>query len=689
MSQSPSSPEPTQDAQLDWPDGQPYSRQFGDVYFSRDDGLNETRHVFLHHNALAERWQTLQQAHFTIAETGFGTGLNFLCAWQLWRAQAPASARLHFISTERYPLSHADLQQALALWPELDSYSQALLAQYQMLAPGWHRLQFDQGRVLLTLLIGDALTTLPGLNAGGGSGDSADLNSGLKSGIDAWFLDGFAPSRNPDLWQAPLFAQMARLSHAGTTFATFTSAGLVKRGLMEAGFSVRKVAGFGRKREMLCGHYVAASSVQAHTPSARRAVVIGGGVSGSASAHALALRGWQVTLIERHAALAQEASGNPLGMLYPKLTGQDTPLGRLALHAYTFTLRLLQTLNLPPDAHARCGLLQLAHRGTQEREPGQHKGQQQGNGKDQAAQQQARLDAIAARGLPQALVQRVDAATASRIAGILLQHEALYFPAAGWVDPAALCTALATHPGISTLTSSAALALQQTADGWRIQTSTGLQLEADMVVVANANDCKAFTQTVALPLRPVRGQLSFVPATAASRALKTVVCSDGYISPARDDFHCLGATFKEQETSTAVTEADHLANLDMLQHSAPALHAALAGQAMQGRAALRCASPDYLPLAGPMLDLAALQCQVPRHSAHPSSLPWLRGLYVNVGQGSKGLIQAPLCAEWIASHASGEPAPMDTGLLAALSPNRFALRELGLKRIAQHLHEDI
>ncbi|ROH88021.1 bifunctional tRNA (5-methylaminomethyl-2-thiouridine)(34)-methyltransferase MnmD/FAD-dependent 5-carboxymethylaminomethyl-2-thiouridine(34) oxidoreductase MnmC [Pseudomethylobacillus aquaticus] len=683
MSQSPSSPEPTQDAQLDWPDGQPYSRQFGDVYFSRDDGLNETRHVFLHHNALAERWQALQQPHFTIAETGFGTGLNFLCAWQLWRAQAPASARLHFISTERYPLSHDDLQQALALWPELHSYSQALLAQYQMLAPGWHRLQFDQGRVLLTLLIGDALTTLPGLHAGGGSCVSAGLNSSLKFGIDAWFLDGFAPSRNPDLWQAPLFAQMARLSHAGTTFATFTSAGLVKRGLSEAGFSVRKVAGFGRKREMLCGHYAATTTVHNHTPSARRAIVIGGGVSGTASAHALALRGWQVTLIERHAALAQEASGNPLGMLYPKLTGQDTPLGRLALHAYTFTLRLLQTLNLPADAHARCGLLQLAHRGTQEPEPGQDKGQQPGNGKHQA-----RLDAIAARGLPQTLVQRVDAATASHIAGIPLQHEALYFPAAGWVDPAALCTALAAQPGISTLTCSAALALHQTADGWQLQTSTGVQLEADMVVVANANDCKAFTQTAALPLRPVRGQLSFVPATEASLALKTVLCSDGYISPARAGYHCLGATFVGYETSTEVTEADHLANLDMLQRSAPVMHAALAGKAMQGRAALRCASPDYLPLAGPMLDLAALQCKVPRHSAHPSSLPWLQGLYVNVGQGSKGLIQAPLCAEWIASHASGEPAPMDTGLLAALSPNRFALRELGLKRITQHLHDE-
>lgn len=176
----------THHAQLDWHDGQPFSRAFGDVYFSRASGLEETRHVFLHHNALAERFAALpEHGQFCIGETGFGTGLNFLCAWQCFEQHAPATARLHFVSTEKFPLAPADLQQALALWPELAPYSSELLAQYDILTPGWHRFVLRGGRLALTLLVGDALETLPELDAR----------------VDAWFLDGFAPSKNPEMWQ--------------------------------------------------------------------------------------------------------------------------------------------------------------------------------------------------------------------------------------------------------------------------------------------------------------------------------------------------------------------------------------------------------------------------------------------------------------------------------------------------------
>ena len=191
------------------------SQQYGDVYFSRASGLDETRHVFLEQNHLPQRWRDLQQDSFTIVETGFGTGLNFLCAWQLWLVCAPPAARLHFVRIEKYPLTLDDLTRALSLWPPLAAERAALLAQYGMLAPGWHRLSFAQGRVTLTLIIGDVQTSLPL----------------LRAKADAWFLDGFAPSKNPEMWQPDLYIQMARLSHPSTTFATFTSAGLVKRGL--------------------------------------------------------------------------------------------------------------------------------------------------------------------------------------------------------------------------------------------------------------------------------------------------------------------------------------------------------------------------------------------------------------------------------------------------------------------------
>ncbi|MCB5187530.1 bifunctional tRNA (5-methylaminomethyl-2-thiouridine)(34)-methyltransferase MnmD/FAD-dependent 5-carboxymethylaminomethyl-2-thiouridine(34) oxidoreductase MnmC [Methylobacillus caricis] len=637
---------PPNTAGLQWQDGQPYSTLYGDVYFSRASGLEETRHVFLQHNQLAERWQSMQANSFTIAETGFGTGLNFLCAWQLWRHQAPDNARLHFVSTEKYPLSRADLAQALALWPELDQLAQALLAQYQQLAPGWHRLVFDQGRVSLTLLIGDLLDTLPA----------------LRARVDAWFLDGFSPAKNPDMWQPVLFELMASLSHQHTTFSTFTSAGSVKRGLQAAGFEVGKVAGHGKKREMLCGRFT-----QGTKPSslpAGKAIVVGGGIAGTSSSRALADRGWQVTLIEQHAGLAQEASGNPLGVLYPKLARKDVPLGRLSLAGYLYSLRLLQQLEISPDDHARCGMLQLGY----------------------DADELERCHAIAARKFPADLLCMVDKGQASKLAGVPLEYEAMFFPEAGWVRPAAFCRALAQHPGIELVTGTRATQLKRAGELWQFWDQDNLLAEAPLVIIANANQAASFFQAAHLPLEPVRGQITQLKQAGISRHLHTLLCTDGYISPSVHGEHCLGATFSPADTGLDIRQADHAQNLAMLQRISPALYEALSVQTpAEGRAALRCTTMDYLPMAGPLLDHQALAIKPPRHTANPATLPWLQGLYVNIGHGSKGLTTAPLAAEMLASAISGEPAPVDAGLLAALDPNRFLLRTLGLKRLVHGL----
>jgi tRNA 5-methylaminomethyl-2-thiouridine biosynthesis bifunctional protein len=225
---------------IEWRDNQPYASLFQDVYFSTDHGLQETEYVFLQGNALNQRWKNLDQLTFTIAETGFGTGLNFLCAAKLWLALAPKNAQLHFISTEKYPLSQADITRALALWPELDLISTALLANYTLTSQSDAPLILFESRIKLSLLIGDASQVLKTLNHS-------------HTIVDAWFLDGFSPAKNPDMWQPALFKQMAALSNTQSTFATFTSAGDVRRGLIAAGFAVQKRTGFGKKREMLTG----------------------------------------------------------------------------------------------------------------------------------------------------------------------------------------------------------------------------------------------------------------------------------------------------------------------------------------------------------------------------------------------------------------------------------------------------
>lgn len=222
---------------LAWQDGLPYSPRFGDIYFSADSGVEEKRHVFLHGNRLEQRFSALAAGEgFAVGETGFGTGLNFLCTWQLFARVAPPDASLDFYSVEKYPLDEDELCAALALWPELRPLTQILLAAWRQGAPGWNRWCFDAGRVRLALALGDVAEVLPQLP---------------EAAIDAWFLDGFAPAKNPEMWSGEVLAGVARASRPGATLATYTCAGLVRRGLQQAGFAVERLPGFGRKREML------------------------------------------------------------------------------------------------------------------------------------------------------------------------------------------------------------------------------------------------------------------------------------------------------------------------------------------------------------------------------------------------------------------------------------------------------
>ena len=629
-------------AQLEWRNNQPYSQQYEDVYFSTDNGLAETDYVFLQHNQLASRWQTLKDENFTIAETGFGTGLNFLCAWQQWRQHAPQVAHLHFISTEKFPLSKADLAQAISLWPNLEPLSKALLAQYQNIREVFHRLSFDDGRVTLTLLIGDANQTLPQLNAQ----------------VDAWFLDGFAPAKNPDMWQPALFQQMARLSHQATTFATFTSAGEVKRSLQAAGFKVDKAPGFGKKREMLFGQFISTKSKTLLFPQ-KKAIVIGGGLAGTSSAQALARRGWQVTLIERHATLAQEGSGNPLGVLYPRLIGGDTAINQLALQGFLYSVRLLDQLHLSAEDYSPCGVLQLAFN----------------------AREQQRLSKII-KDYPD-LIHEVNENKASDLSGITLYLGGAFIPQAGWVNPAALCVAFSDHPNIQIKHHTEAISLKYIDQCWQVWNDESCIAEASVVIIAGANDTQNFAQTEHCELSAVRGQITLLPSTEQSQAIKTVICTDAYLSPAKEGFHCLGATFTPNDSNTDERAHDHQSNLKQLKTLAPSLAETYKNRDVRGRAALRCVTSDYLPLAGAVLDVNQLNQKPPRYNTPAEQLPWLKGLYVNTGHGAKGLVNAPICAEAIASLICDEPSPIPNSLLSALDPNRFVLKKMGLKRLAQ------
>ena len=647
-------------AQLDWDDqGRPHSRVFDDVYFSDTTGLEETRYVFIEQNALKERFAALRaNGQMVIGETGFGTGLNFLCTWQLFEQTAQPDARLHFISVEKYPLTRGDLHRALALWPQLSDVSEQLLAAYFAIHPGFQTLTLGNGRVTLTLLIGDVLEQL----------------SQLDAQVDAWFLDGFAPAKNPDMWTPELFAQLARLAAPDATISTFTSTGWVRRALNEAGFKMRRTPGIGHKWEILRGTFLgvpeqalATSAVKpwyARPPqptTERKALVIGGGLSGCASANSLARRGWQVVLLERHERLAKEASGNPQGVLYLKLSAHGTTLSQMIVSGFGYTRRLLEHLQRGRDWDD-CGVLQLGF-----------------NAKE--AQRQAQL----AGAFAPALVHMLDQPQAQALAGIELAQGGLFYPEGGWVHPPALCQYQAMHPNVQVLTHHDVVQLNNVDNQWQACDGERVLASAPVVILAGAAEVKRFPASSGLPLKRIRGQITQLVQTEHSAALNTVVCAEGYVAPGRMGEHTLGASFDFDNDDLTTTPAGHQGNLDLMDEISPQLSSLFGEQLdpaqLQGWAAFRCTSPDYLPIVGPLSDPEAFASTyaVLRKDARQvpdTPCPWLHGLYVNSGHGSRGLITAPLSGEMLAAWINNEPLPVPRTIAEACHPNRFALRAL-------------
>lgn len=604
---------------LDWQNGQPYSARFGDVYFSRDSGPEEKQYVFLQGNRLPERFTLLPKGSaLSIGETGFGTGLSFLCAWQLFDKVAPLRTSLDFFSVEKYPLDEEELSAALALWPELRLYADELMLRWRRRVPGWNRWSFAGGRVRLTLVIDDVAKALPETH-----------------GIDAWFLDGFSPARNPEMWTQQVFHWITCASRAGTTFATYTCAGVVRRGLEQAGFQVRKISGFGRKREMLQGKLPGAPPVR---PAPSTAIVIGGGVAGCTAASALTNRGFVVELLESQT-LGAGASGNPIGILHARLSAGMNVLHRFVLASYGHALALLDE-KLPVDdvMRSECGELQLSF----------------------SAEEARRIEKLAALDWPSHVFRPVDAVEASALAGIELSYGGLWFPGSGWLAPPQLCAALLGSQAITLYTGRTVKSLTPTSHGWRVQAEDrrkqAWSLEAEIVVVCTGYQVKSLPALANLPLTPVRGQLTLIPATPASQNLRTIVCGSGYLAPAVAGRHVVGATHRFNDTSINLNVSEHAENLSRLREISPVLHRLSDDvtqdtrqlEQLDGRASIRGSVPGAMPLVGELLP----------------------GLYTSLGHGTRGLITAGLSAESIAATACGQLLPLPLSVVNSLSPAR-------------------
>ena len=604
-------PEPLVPARLAFTaDGTPYSQAYGDVYHSAGGGLGQARHVFLQGNGLPGRWRGRRA--FTILETGFGFGLSFLATWRAWREDPARCARLHFVSIEKHPFEGADLAFLLDKIPQVKDESTQLLARWPMLVPGMQRIEFERRQVVLTLFFGDIAQGLPQ----------------LALAADAIYLDGFAPTKNPQMWAPALLRHLGRLAAPGATLATWSVAASVRAALEQAGFAVEKSKGFGLKKEMLLGRLVRTRQAKSFQ-STQSAIVIGAGIAGAAVSERLASRGWQVTLIERRAGPAQEASGNHAGVFHPIVSPDDSLFARFTRASFLFLLNHWKSLNdLRWD---RCGVLQMAR-----------------DDSEKASQRRA-LETL---GYPARYAQFDEA------------KGGIWFPEAGWVRPRSLVGALLSCCGknLEVKFNQAVAELARSKDAWIAKDPQGRTIaSAPVVVLANAADALRLAPQPEVRLRQVRGQLTLAPAIAG---LDHVVLRGGMALPGVNGVSVVGASYDIGDEDPAPRADSHAGNLERLEQMLPGAARGLDPGKLEGRVAFRAVARDRLPLIGPLCD--------PRGA----------GLYGAFAYGSRGLLWAGLGGELLASLLDGEPLPVDRKLAAAVDPGRFALRSARKRGLA-------
>ncbi|MBD1556106.1 bifunctional tRNA (5-methylaminomethyl-2-thiouridine)(34)-methyltransferase MnmD/FAD-dependent 5-carboxymethylaminomethyl-2-thiouridine(34) oxidoreductase MnmC [Vibrio sp. S9_S30] len=655
-------------AVLGWNEaGTPVSDQFDDVYFSNVNGLEETRYVFLTQNRLPERWNEWTDRRFVVSETGFGTGLNFLALWQWFDAfrktnpDAPLK-ELHFISFEKFPVTLNDLQKAHQSWPELAEYAEQLHRYYPIAVPDCHRIVLADGAVTLDLWFGDIKDCMPSVPT---------PKTGL---VDAWFLDGFAPSKNPEMWNQALFNSMAKLAKQNCTCATFTAAGFVRRGLIEAGFSMKKVKGFGTKRDMIVGaieQKAPATNIKpwfhrSGTRNVQDIAIIGGGIASATLAKSLARRGIKTTLYCKDSSPAQQASGNQQGAVYPLLNDTHTGVSRVFAPAFLYARQFVEQMNTTLEFdHEWCGVTQLAWNEKAE----------------------AKLRKMLQGDFAHQLVHQLDKNQTCEKTGLTFDMESVHYPLGGWLCPQQFTTELLREleesGHLTCLYDTEIQSLEEIEGGWTLHSKKGT-FTHQVAIIANGHLFSQFAQSEAIPASPVKGQVSHIPTTENLQKLQTVLCYDGYLTPHNPNNmkHCIGASYDRVNINKEFDQIAQNENAKKLRNCVPDQTwtrdvDVSSGESRQG---IRCVSRDHLPFVGSVgrydrivTEYANLRDQ---NENDVIELPVYPDLYCMVGLGSRGLSSAPLLGELLASQICQDPMPFSVDTLNELHPSRMWVRRL-------------
>ncbi len=624
------------------PQGLPYNTVYGDIYKSRAGAMDEAREVFVAGADVAGRWRDHER--FTLLELGFGLGVNFLATLAAWRDDPRACRRLHFVSVEGHPADPASLARAHEALGLDGPDARRLRERWPLTLPGLHRIEFADARVTLTIAIGHVHRILPILSVA----------------ADAFYLDGFAPARNPAMWDERTCAALARRARPGATLATYTAAAQVRDALAAAGFELALRPGFADKRHCLSGRYAPRWRTFAPPDAApawprREALVIGAGMAGCATTASLSRRGWRVRLLERRAGVAAEGSRQPVLADHLHLSPDDNPLARLTRAAL---------LNAGAASAARpIGRLALA---------------------EKPEKRELQRAMLASLDFPQTYARAVERDEASELAGVRLRHGGVWLPLCRVAEPARLSAEWLDAAGgmLSARYDTTVARLERRGDDWLAIDPNGDELgRAPVIVLAAAGEASALAGTDSVALRRVRGQTTIL-SSAAIGPLRTVLGGDAYACPLDGGGVLAGATFDEGHDLGPTHDADlsnlrRLARLLAAPSDAEGWAETVLASARPGAVGFRHVARDRLPLIGAMPDERAVRrsaAELMRNDRLP--FPVLDGIYGAFGYGSRGLLWATLGAEILAAALEGEPAPVESDLLGLIDPTRFVRRLL-------------
>lgn len=672
-------------------DGAPFCDRFDDIYFDSESGYQQSHEIFIESNDIIQRLLNTTGT-LTIAETGFGTGLNFLLTLQAYQeAQKQTSEqlpRLHFISVEKYPLSKVELTKSLAILPQLSDLTSQLIAVYPAGNPDsfgeLHQCEFFNQKIKLTLLFDDASNGLAKLSPPRTKPLSHTI---VKTElVDVWYLDGFSPAKNPAMWSDALFSQIARLSQEQATLSTFTVAGFVKRHLQAIGFRIRKRSSQGKKKEVLCATFQQNPNagkgyqIRPNITKPQHVSLIGGGIASACAAYALTKQGIKVTLYCKDDVVAQGGSSNAIGALYPLLHQNQDDISLFYQQAFWRAKSLYQEVFQQgfEFSHQWCGLLEVSYK---------------------EALQKRQQSFAALKTWPDDLIHSVDSQTASDISGVDLSFGGLFMPNAGWASPkelvqqvfkAAQSTGrlkIKTNTLVSKVIQQPAAQPDQNST-WLLSTNKG-EVKASVLVICGGAEMIDFEYIQQLPLTPTRGQVTSMQTNSNIAKLSTVICHKGYLTPQNNGVHCIGATFQKNQTNTQATDEDDRYNLAMLKACLPELSDHIHWQQKDiahSKARLRCMSQDHLPLVGPMPNISEHIISYPhlakdKNWRYHQPAPVIDNLYVFLGLGARGLCSAPLAADILAADLCNTPYPVNNTTLFNLSPNRFVIRDIIKRKI--------